>query len=157
MKKNILPVLLVCGLLTGCMVSPYDPPAPQPSEPAAFKLAEAASSASHSLVTLEGINKAKHPQYKKKLPNYNSFGMFQLTSIDWTGPIGPIVKKIAKAANYHLSILGNRPAIPVIIAIHAENLSLGEILRNIDYQAGQKAYIYVYAKARTIELRYANP
>lgn len=155
MKKTILLVLLLSSLQVGCMVSPYDPPEPQPSDPAAYKLAEAATSVSSSLTTLEGINKAENPQYQKKLPSANSFGMYQLTSIDWTGPVGPIVSKIARVANYRLSVLGNPPAIPVIIAIHAENLSLGEILRNIDYQAGQQAYIYVNARTRTIELRYA--
>lgn len=155
MKKTIVPLLIAASMLAGC-VSPYDPPAPQPSDPAAFKLAEAATSVTSSLTTLEGIRKAENPQYQKQLPSANSFGMYQLTSIDWTGPIGPIVRKIAAAANYRLSVLGNPPAIPVIIAIHAKNLPLGQILRNIDYQAGRKAYIYVNARTRTIELRYAN-
>ncbi len=154
MKKTIIPILVLSSILAGC-VSPYDPPAPQPSDPAAFKLAEAATSVTSSLTTLEGINKAENPQYQKSLPSANSFGMYQLTSIDWTGPIGPIVSKIARAANFKLSVLGNPPAIPVIVAIHAQNLPLGEILRNIDYQAGEKAYIYVNAKARVIELRYS--
>lgn len=154
MRKNIFTLLILSCSLAGC-VSPYDPPAPQPSDAAAFKLAEAATSVSNSMITLEGINKAKYPQFQKKLPSASSFGMYQLTSIDWTGPIGPIVSKIALAANYQLSVLGNPPAIPVIIAIHAQNLSLGEILRNIDYQAGEKAYIYVNSKTRTIELRYS--
>lgn len=155
MKKTIIPVLAALTLLAGC-VSDYMPPAPQPSDPAATKLAEAATSASHSLANLEGIRKAENPQYQKKLPNAGNFGMPQLASIDWNGPIGPIVRKIAKGANYKLQVLGNPPSIPVIISINAKNQTLGHILQNIDYQAGKKAYIYVNSKSRTMQLRYAR-
>ena len=155
MKKNILPVLTIAALLAGC-VSNYVPPTPHPKDPASVKLAEAASSISSSLVTLEGIRKAENPQFQKKLPSANSFGMTQLSSIDWTGPIGPIVSKIAKAANYRLQVLGNPPAIPVLITIHVQNQPLGQILQNIDYQAGRNAYIYVNARAGIIQLRYAS-
>lgn len=154
-KKNILPILAMTALLAGC-ASNYVPPAPQPTGPASIKLAEAASSVSSSLATLEGIRKAENPQFQKKLPNANSFGMTQLSSIDWTGPIGPIVSKIAKASNYKLQVLGNQPAIPVLVTIHMQNKPLGQILQNIDYQAGRNAYIYVNAKAGIIQLRYAN-
>lgn len=158
MKKIILPALfMMAALLAGCVshLSNYLPPEPQSGDAASVKLAEAASSASDSLVTLEGIRKAENPQYQKKLPSANSFGMQQLASIDWTGPIEPIVRKIAKASSYKLQVLGTPPAIPVLITIHARNQTLGEILQNIDYQAGKKAYIYVNAKAGIIQLRYA--
>ncbi len=155
MKKHLLWILTAGMLLGGC-VSNYVPPAPRTNDPAKIKLAQAASASTDSLVTLEGIRKAENPQYQKKLPNANSFGMTQLASIDWTGPIDPIVKKIAKAASYRLQVLGTQPAIPVLVTIHAQNQSLGEILQNIDYQAGRKAYIYVNGKAGLIQLRYAR-
>lgn len=152
------PIFLFCLLglfLSGC-VSPHIPPAPTRGNAAEVQLAEAANSVNQSLITLESIRKAEHPQFRKKLPSPESFHMPQLASIDWTGPIGPIVKRIAKASDFKLRVLGNPPSIPVMIIIHARNLTLGEILQNIDFQAGTKADIQVHAKQRVIELRYAR-
>jgi defect-in-organelle-trafficking protein DotD len=158
MKKILLPILTLTGLLSGCAshFSDYMPPPPPGGDPAAIQLAIAARSVTSSLTTLEGIGKAENPHYEKNLPDPRGYGMNQLASIDWTGPIGPLVEKLAVASGYRIRVLGSPPPIPIIVAIHAENLPLAVILRNADYQAGEKADVAVYAKQGTIELRYTS-
>ncbi|HVT61926.1 MAG TPA: DotD/TraH family lipoprotein, partial [Legionellaceae bacterium] len=77
-------------------------------------------------------------------------------SVDWSGPIGELTERVAKAAHYHFRILGQEPALPILVSVRLKDTSLGEILRNLDYQAGNKASIHVYPSTNTIELRYAS-
>ena len=122
------------------------------------KLATAADSASKSLQELAEINRALHPQ--ARLPNPvepSMIGMGQLGSIDWSGPVGPLVKKIAEATNYKLNILGTKPAIPILISITAKDTPLADILRDTGFQCGNKANIITYPASKIIELRYVKP
>ncbi|MCW5589616.1 MAG: type IVB secretion system lipoprotein DotD [Legionellales bacterium] len=139
--------------IAGCASVP--PPPQQGTDPAAIKLAEAASNVSHSLVDLAAIEQAANPQARlKPPPNPSSYGMGDLTSIDWSGPIGPLVARIARATNYRLQILGTEPAIPIVVTIAAENTPLGDILSDAGYQAGSRADIAVFPSRRIIQLRY---
>ena len=67
-----------------------------------------------------------------------------------------MTERIAKAAHYRIRILGKSPAIPVLISLTVKDQSLAEILRDIDYQAGIKAFIHVYPNSQVVELRYAK-
>lgn len=119
------------------------------------QLAEAASSVGHSLQQISAIQKATHPGVKIAQPlNPDAIGMAQLTSLDWTGPIEPLVRKIAATSHYHVRILGKAPAIPVLVTINADNVPLADILRDVTYQVTKKADILIYPASRTIELRY---
>ena len=76
--------------------------------------------------------------------------------MDWSGPIAEVTKRIAKAAHFHFRVLGQTPAVPILISLNLKDQSLAEILRDIDYQAGKKAHIHVYPSSQVVELRYAN-
>lgn len=108
--------------------------------------------------TLGELSRIQYSQVKEKdLPdqlNPEKLGLADLGTIDWSGPVEPIVKQIAKASNYHLRVIGKRPAIPVLVTINKENATLAEIMRDITYQAGKQANIQIYAKSHIIELRY---
>ncbi|MCL5261667.1 MAG: DotD/TraH family lipoprotein, partial [Gammaproteobacteria bacterium] len=82
--------------------------------------------------------------------------MDKIASIDWSGPVGPLVKKIATASNYKLRVLGTPPAIPILVSISAKDTPLADILRDATFQCGNKANIVVYPASRTIELRYVK-
>jgi defect-in-organelle-trafficking protein DotD len=154
MKRLIPTFIVICILaLAGC-VSEHLPPAPPQSDPSSVKLAEAATQVDHSLQTLEGIRKAEYPDYDKDLPDPRTFGMTFLASIDWTGPIGPLVERIGDASGYRVRVLGRPPAIPIIISLEKKNVPLAIILRDADFQAADQADIFVYPARRTIELRY---
>ncbi|EKE01726.1 MAG: DotD protein [uncultured bacterium] len=122
------------------------------------KLAATADSVSKSLKELAEIDRAIHPHAKLPCPiEPDMVGMGQLGSIDWSGPVGPLVKKIAEATNYKLKVLGTPPAIPALVSITAKDTPLADILRDAGFQCGGKANIVIYPASKIIELRYIKP
>lgn len=123
---------------------------------AELKLADSAVAVSDSLHQLAEIEKAKNPQARlPSPPSADLIGMNQLASLEWNGPIAPLVDKIAKATNYKARILGKQPAVPILISISAKDTPMADILRDATFQCGNKANIVVYPASKTIELRYA--
>jgi defect-in-organelle-trafficking protein DotD len=121
------------------------------------KLAEAAVSVDHSLQEVSAIEMATNPQAKApKDLNPAAIGMAQQTSLDWTGPIEPLLKKIAAASHYRVRVIGKKPSIPAIITINMNDVPLAEILRNATYQVHKKASVKVYPSKKVIELRYLS-
>lgn len=120
-------------------------------------LAEASYAVSHSIVDLAETAQAAHPLPDvAPPPSPATYGMGGLTSVDWSGPVGPLLKQIAKASNYRCRVLGTEPAIPVLVTIYAKNVMLGDILRDVGYQCGRRASVLVFPETRVIELRYAK-
>lgn len=121
------------------------------------KLAQAADSISKSLAELAEIERASHPQKKMPSPvDPSMIGMDQIASIDWSGPIEPLMKKIATSSKYRLNILGTPPGIPILVSITAKDIPLADVLRDANFQCGNKANIVVYPGTKVIELRYAK-
>lgn len=89
-------------------------------------------------------------------PDPAAVGMADLASVDWSGPVEPLLQKLACASCYRLKVLGRRPAIPAIVTITEENKPIADILRNVSYQVETKAEIVVYPCRKIIELRYLN-
>ena len=120
-----------------------------------MQLAEAAASIGKSLQEEAAIDIATHPKAKLgPILNPKLVGMDQMTTINWTGPVEPLLKQVAQAGHYRLHVLGNEPGIPVIVQILANNKPLLDILRDVRYQVAKKARIKLYPTARIIELRY---
>ncbi len=122
------------------------------------QVADASSSVSGSLQELSAIDMANTPQAKRKNIghpfNPSVTGMTQHASIDWNGPVLPILNKLASASGYRVRVLGVAPPIPVLVLVNAQNQPIADILRNVMYQVHNKAAITVYPKSHVIELRY---
>ena len=128
-----------------------------PSDDASIKLAEAANSVSSSMLKMARVEKIITPSHENNMHNIpNTENLHVRASVDWSGPIGELTSRIAKAAHFRFHVLGEPPAVPVLISLDVNDQSLAEILRNIDYQAGKKASIHVYPNRQVIELRYAK-
>lgn len=147
--------LALCLLLSGCINQKkiYEP---QISSSAEIQLAEAAASISSSLVTLAKTQEHASKPKNKKYVNPDAWGMQGTASIDWSGPIGPLVEHLAKASSYKFRQLGKEPSVPVMVYINAKDQPLAHILRDVHYQANAKADIRVYQTKKVIELRYAR-
>jgi defect in organelle trafficking protein DotD len=121
------------------------------------QLAESANSINNALLELASIQRAIYPAAKlPDLPNANKIGMGRMASIDWTGPIEPLVRNVAAVTHYKVRVIGKQPAIPIIVSVIAQNQPIAAILRNAAYQCGSRANIVVYPSSRVIELRYAR-
>lgn len=151
--------VMLTALLTGCHGSTFlkKPPVNAPSDDATIRLAEAASSISESMMEMAKVEKVVTPrEHNNHLTIPSTYNLQTRASIDWSGPIEELTKRIAHAAHYRLHVFGKAPSVPVLISITAKDESLVEILRDIDYQAGKKATIHVYPNHQVVELRYAK-
>jgi len=159
-KLSIFVLSLAFFGLLGCQTKHINLALPSDDEDvrtAEVKLANSANEVSQSLQELAAIERTNHPAAKVPNPlNPDTVNMGQILSIDWTGPVAPLVRKIAKISQYRVRILGAEPAIPIIVSITATNTPLADILRDANYQCGQRANIAVYSANRIIELRYAK-
>jgi defect in organelle trafficking protein DotD len=153
--KTIFSLFLALAL-TACMKT-HTAPVNMPDDTATTKLAEAASSISQSLTDLNAIEKASKPPINDKVLAYpTGADMDQTASIDWTGPIEPLLSRVADNCGYKLRVIGARPAIPVLVTISAKNTPIAYIIRDANFQAGSRASVLVYPAVRIIELRYAK-
>lgn len=163
MNKKLILLAVASILLGACKTTTFmKPPLNQPSDDASIKLAEAASSISESMAEMAQVEKViylpNEPYMTKSrlVAVSNARSLQTRATIDWSGPIGELTARIAKSANYRMRILGNEPAIPVLVNVSVKDQSLAEILRNIDYQAGKKANLTIYPNSHIIELRYVK-
>lgn len=141
--------------LTAC-ANPPKPPANYLGN-SENSMAEASYAVSKSIVSLAETDQAAHPNLNiEPPPNPASYGMGGTTTIDWSGPIEPLLKQIATASNYRVRTLGTPPAIPVLVTVNAKNALLGDVLRDAGYQCGRRASVVVFPASRVIELRYAK-
>ncbi|MBN2690165.1 MAG: type IVB secretion system lipoprotein DotD [Gammaproteobacteria bacterium] len=120
------------------------------------ELAHSSVAIKNSLLQLAEIKRATHPQVRLPLPpNAKNIGMDKLASIDWTGPIEPLVRDVARVCGYKLRVLGKHPAVPVLVSVHEKNVPIVYILRNAGFQAGNRVNIVLYPRSKILELRYA--
>jgi defect-in-organelle-trafficking protein DotD len=146
--------ILLAVTLSAC--APPPPPPPK-IDAASASLSEASYSVSRSIVSLAETAQAAHPVPDLgPAPNPASYGMAGLTSVDWSGPIEPLVRQLAKAANYRVRILGKQPGIPVLVTVYDKEMMLADIFRDVGYQAGRRASVIIYPEERVVELRYAK-
>lgn len=159
MKSRLIALVLIAWMLAGCGPGTTfkKPPYNAPSDDASIKLAEAASSVSDSMLKMAKIEKEITPPTADNVQTIpNAHPLQARASVDWSGPVAEITERIAKAAHYRFRVLGQPPAVPILISLDVNNRSLAEILRDIDYQAGKKASIHVYPNSQVVELRYAK-
>lgn len=148
-------VVMVCTLMCACSSNTTTPNPPIDGTDAS--LAEASYAVSRSITSLSETAQAAHPMpHLESIPSPASYGMSEVTSIDWSGPVEPLVKQVAKAANYRVRVLGQPPAIPVIVTLNDKNRMLADVLADIGYQCGRRASVIVYPESRVVELRYAK-
>lgn len=156
MKYNISVITLFSLCLCAC--ASHNPPQPlNMTNKNEVSLAEASYSVSRSIVDLAETAQAAHPLPNlAPAPSPATYGMDGLTSVDWSGPVEPLLKQLANASNYRLLVLGTPPAIPVLVTVYSQNQMLGDVLRDTGYQCGRRASVIVFPRDRIIELRYAK-
>ena len=155
MSSRILCAFALTLLLVACSYTPAKPL--QSIDPAEIKIAEAATAVSHAMTTMAEVEQAASAKPDLATPpKPSSYGMGNLASIDWNGPIEPLVKVLAKATKYSFKAYGQEPAIPIMVTIYASNQPIGSILRDAGLQTGSRANIIVYPATKTIELRYVS-
>jgi defect in organelle trafficking protein DotD len=156
-KNSVVVASIFAALTLSSCASGQKAPTAQATSPTNASLAEAATSVSNSLSDLARTEQAaNYPVNVRPSPDPSSYGMGTLTSVDWSGPIEPLVNNIASIVNYRVSVIGNEPVIPVLVTIYARNDKVGNILQDAAFQCGSRASVIVYPSTQSIELRYAG-
>jgi defect in organelle trafficking protein DotD len=154
MNNRLAFIATFCFIVTACAQTP---PPSNPLDSTEASLAESSYAVSRSISSLSETAQAAHPLPQlQQPPNPASYDMAGLTSIDWSGPVEPLVRQIASAANYRFRVLGTAPAIPVLVTVYDKNMMLADILRDVGYQCGRRASVVVFPESRVIELQYAK-
>ena len=157
MNKKSLLIFVMITLLVGCNKTFEKSPINPRSDDANIKLAEAATSISDSMLEMAKVEKVIYPPNKDNILTIpSSYNLQARASVDWSGPIEELTARVANSAHYRMRILGPTPTIPILVSINTKDKSLAEILRDIDYQAANRANIHVYPNNQVVELRYAK-
>lgn len=143
--------------LAACSVgNPIDRPQIVASPDAvSLRLAEAADKASTALETLAAVEQAKTPGVSVGPVSGAPTELRRAMTVNWTGPVEPLAKKLADRAGYGFLVLGSMPPVPLVVAIDAENRPIVDILRDIGLQLGTRADVKVDAGRKMVEIHYA--
>lgn len=116
----------------------------------------AANSIERSLLTLAETQEPYQSQAINTVPLVTSAGgMGGTVNIDWSGPIEPLLQKIATYTQYKVKVLGNEPAVAIIVSVTGTQMLVADVVKSAGLQAGKRANIVVYPTTKIIELRYS--
>lgn len=136
--KSIMGVTFLVAL-SACAYQPRQVSKPQlVAEPdrVSLMLADAAGKAAQSLETLASIEQQRTPQASvSTIPNAPQELRRGMT-VQWVGPVAPMVKAIADRAGYQFVTLGDSPPTPVVVTVNAQNKQIIDVLRDIGLQLG---------------------
>ncbi|MDO8953911.1 MAG: DotD/TraH family lipoprotein [Gammaproteobacteria bacterium] len=146
--------------VSGCSSKPNAAPAlPDNSALIQQDLSAAAVSATGSLSQLAAIEKARY-QSEAYMPfaNVHDQALDTFVSIQWYGPIAPLLQQVADMIGYKLQVFGKPPTTPILVNIDdtQQKTSAINIIRNADLQAGANANILIFTDQKLISLRYTG-
>jgi len=154
-RMHRAPFYCVFPLILACQVS--SPPASDPitTIDPDLQLVSVAESVERSLRTLAEAQEEQMNNAINTAPLVTKEGgMGGRIDIDWTGPIGPLVQRIADMSQYHVKVFGPEPEVPVVISVSGKKRVIADVLKDAGLQAGKRAQVIVFPTSRVIELRY---
>ena len=153
-------VLSILGL-SGCGSSTYhktmkrDPQVVASPDKVSLMLAQAADKASNALESLAAVEQSRAPAVSVQ-PVHNAPPELQRAiTVNWIGPADQLVKKLADRASYSFLVVGDRPPVPVVVNVDAENKPVIEVLRSTGLQLGVRGDVKVDSTRKMVELHYA--
>jgi defect-in-organelle-trafficking protein DotD len=79
----------------------------------------------------------------------------QTMTLNWSGPIAPVVRQVAAKMGWSVQVLGKLPVTPVLVNLNGTS-TVKDMLQNIDLQAGQNASVMLLPKYKLVSLRYTE-
>ena len=117
-------------------------------------LAEAADRASGALEQLAAVETARTPGVAVAPIANAPRELRRAITVNWVGPVEPITKTLADRASYRFLVIGNPPAVPIVVSLDVENTPVIDVLRDVGLQMGARADIRVDAQRRIVEVHY---
>ena len=107
-------------LLSGCAVhGRVDQQLVAEPDPLSLRLAAAVDKASGALETLASVEQARNPGAAIQAVPYAPQELRRTMTVNWTGPIEPIVQRLADRAGYEMQVNGDVPPAPVVVTLTA--------------------------------------
>lgn len=157
--RSFLSVLMIAAVIgvSGCTYIPYNTNnqlAVEP-DPVSLRLATAVDRASTALQQLAAVEQKRAGGSTIQSVPQAPVQLMRSVTLDWSGPIAPLVEKLANRAGYRFQVQGDEPAVPVVVNVTAVEKPVIEVLRDIGLQSGQRADIVVDAERQMVEVSYA--
>lgn len=166
-KAAALAAAVVAGIsLSGCASNKApmvkDLPPKHQSDPYEAGLVSAVGDISSALKVLAETKNAQtmmvmDPRRRDQVvwqSNFTPPGMDIPITLDWIGPVDPVVQLVADAAEYDYRIIGKRPVPDHFIRMRHEQATAVDVLRDAGVQVGSYAELVIFPSTRMIELRY---
>lgn len=118
-------------------------------------LAHAADKASNALETLAAVEAARTPPAGVAPVGEAPPELRRAMTVNWIGPVEPLVKKLADRAGYEFLVIGAVPVTEIVVSVDVENQTVIDVLRDVGLQLGVRADIKVDSEKHLIEIHYA--
>lgn len=162
MIRSLFLSLAITGMafsLTACApgypIRVKDPQVVAQPDKVSMMLAQAADKASNALEALAAVEQKRTPAGQVPAITGAPAELNRAITINWVGPVDQITKILADKASYRFVTLGAVPATPVVVSVNVTNAPLIEVLRNVGFQLGARADVYVDSAEKMVALTYA--
>ncbi len=148
-------VSLAALFLSGCAVSAPGPALTEsPADPALSQaLAHAAARISDELAVVANVQAARHPVHVN--PPAPTTGPLAIrASLNWNGPVGPVLKALATFMDWQFVERGSAPISPPLVSVHDSDRKIFHILNDIGAQTGPGVTVMVNVSKQRITLDY---
>lgn len=145
----------VCAVLAGCAGLGGDEALVEEDsgeDVVAQQLAAAAGRAEAALGWLSRIEASRDPIDWRAPPDMVPEALMREVSLDWTGPLAGLARRLAELSGYEYEETGARPVQPVIVDVHSVERPLIAVLREAGYQGGPRVKLVVDARRGVVEV-----
>jgi defect-in-organelle-trafficking protein DotD len=118
------------------------------------RLADAADKAADALQSLSSVEQYRTPAPAPAIAPIPTDALASPLAVDWTGPIEPLLKRLAARTAYQYKTQGSPPAAPIDVTVNVADQPIIDTLRDIGLQAGSRANLTVDSNAHVIQLTY---
>lgn len=158
--RSVFCFVIALGALGGCSAidkgfSNNTPQVVAAPDPVSARLAEAADRVSNALETLAAVENARTPSASSAPIANAPRELRRAITVNWVGPVEPVLKMLADRAGYEFKAFGNRPSNAAVISLDVENRAIIEVMRDVGLQLGGRADVRVSGDARRVEIHYA--
>jgi defect in organelle trafficking protein DotD len=153
-------VVVCCLLLASCTFHPNPPSPPPPELTTHAQIVQAADKVDRTLNSLNEVERSKRPEnlFVKADPSPEPIhpSLSRVLDIEWSGPVQPLLQDIAMLTDYRLKVIGNPPAIPVLVNLAESDITAHGAIRHARAQVYLRADILVFPDSGIIELHYLD-
>ena len=148
--------LLSLAFLGACAPVAKDPPATDEALSVLSRAAASSAEANRRIAGLEIAEAGSPAAPAMVLPAGTVLPpeLLQPVSVDWNGPLEPLLQAIAGRAGYGFRVSGTPPAGGVMVAVRAASQPLFEVVRTAGLLVTSQAAVVLNPSSRLIEVRY---